>query len=171
MRKIKYTDEELLKIIKDFFEKEGKPPVKNDNLGPSRVTFQRRFGSWYNALEKAGLNINRIIRSPAKTVPCKNCKKLFQKAQSQINQTKNNFCSSSCAATYNNTHKTTGTRRSKLEVWLETKLPEIYLNQEFHFNGKDTINSELDIYLPKLSLAFELNGIYHYEPIHGPKKT
>jgi len=40
----------------------------------------------------------------------------------------------------------------------------------FHFNCKDTINSELDIYIPSLKLAFELNGIYHYEPIHGQKK-
>ena len=27
--------------------------------------------------------------------------------------------------------------------------------------------SELDIYIPSLKLAFELNGIFHYEPIHG----
>jgi len=37
-------------------------------------------------------------------------------------------------------------------------------------NDKTAINSELDIYLPKLRLAFELNGIYHYEPIYGAKK-
>ena len=29
---------------------------------------------------------------------------------------------------------------------------------------------ELDIYIPSLKLAFELNGIYHYEPIHGSDK-
>ena len=38
------------------------------------------------------------------------------------------------------------------------------------FNGKDTINSELDIYIPSLKLAFELNGIFHYEPIYGKDK-
>ena len=38
------------------------------------------------------------------------------------------------------------------------------------FNDKQTINSELDIYIPSLKLAFELNGIYHYEPIHGQHK-
>ena len=80
------------------------------------------------------------------------------------------FCNSSCAATYNNTHKTHGTRKSKLECYLETKLKELYLTLEFHFNKKDTINSELDIYIPLLKLAFELNGIYHYEPIHGAEK-
>jgi hypothetical protein len=41
---------------------------------------------------------------------------------------------------------------------------------DFHFNRKDAINSELDIYIPSLKLAFELNGIFHYQPIYGPEK-
>jgi hypothetical protein len=82
----------------------------------------------------------------------------------------NNFCSKSCAATYNNTHKTIGIRRSKLEMWLEEQLPMLYPDLELIFNDKETINSELDIYLPELKLAFELNGIFHYEPIYGPEK-
>lgn len=98
---------------------------------------------------------------------CKTCNKLFSKKQSQFKKTKNHFCSSSCAATFNNTNKTHGYRRSKLEVWLETELTKLYPNLEFHFNRKDTINSELDIYIPSLKLAFELNGIFHYEPIYG----
>ena len=35
------------------------------------------------------------------------------------------------------------------------------------FNGTDAIEAELDIYIPSLKLAFELNGIVHYEPIYG----
>jgi hypothetical protein len=38
------------------------------------------------------------------------------------------------------------------------------------FNDKSTINSELDIYIPSLRIAFELNGIFHYEPIFGKDK-
>ena len=45
-----------------------------------------------------------------------------------------------------------------------------YSNLDFIFNSKNAINSELDIYIPALNLAFELNGIFHYEPIYGVKK-
>ena len=85
-------------------------------------------------------------------------------------KTGNNFCSQSCAATYNNTHKTTGNRRSKLEKYIETELIKLYPDLEIRFNCKDTINSELDIYIPSFKLAFELNGIFHYEPIYGQDK-
>lgn len=101
---------------------------------------------------------------------CKQCKKVFEKTASQAKKHPNHFCSSSCAAKYNNAHKTKGTRRSKLEVWLESELMKFYPNLEIHFNRKDAINSELDIYIPSLKLAFELNGIFHYEPIYGEEK-
>lgn len=92
----------------------------------------------------------------------------FERVPAEIKD--RNFCSRSCAATYNNKNKTTGTRRSKLEIWLENQLPLLYPEIEFHFNKKDAIGSELDIYIPALSLAFELNGIFHYEPIYGDRK-
>jgi hypothetical protein len=103
------------------------------------------------------------------TVECKNCGKKFHKIPFEQKKTKNNFCSKSCAATYNNIHKLSGTRVSKLEVFLQEQLKKDY-DFGFHFNRKDTINSELDIYIPELKLAFELNGIFHYEPIYGTEK-
>lgn len=80
------------------------------------------------------------------------------------------FCNNSCAAKYNNTHKITGYRRSKIEVWIEEQLKNLYPNLKILFNDKTAIKSELDIYIPSLSLAFELNGIFHYEPIYGQDK-
>lgn len=105
-----------------------------------------------------------------KTVICKQCGAEFLKKESQIKKFPNHFCCSSCAAIYNNTHKTKGTRRSKLEQYLEKELPLAYPSLDFKFNQKDAINSELDIYVPSLKLAFELNGIFHYEPIYGAEK-
>lgn len=110
---------------------------------------------------KAKLQLKKI------EVTCLQCNKNFYKLPKEIIKSPNNFCGSSCAATYNNTHKTKGYRRSKLEVYLEKELPLVYPDIEFHFNRKDAINSELDIYIPDLRLAFELNGIFHYEPIYG----
>ena len=77
------------------------------------------------------------------------------------------FCSSSCAAKYNNAHKTYGTRRSKLEAYLESQLRSEFPQLELICNGKNAIGSELDFYFPQLRLAIELNGILHYEPIYG----
>jgi len=106
-------------------------------------------------------------RGSSKYLKCQQCNKTFKKNLNQIKKTKNHFCTRSCAVTYNNTHKQTGTRRSKLEKWIEEQLLITYPNLLFKFNKKDDINSELDIFIPSLNLAFELNGIFHYEPIFG----
>lgn len=103
---------------------------------------------------------------------CTNCGKIFLPTHNLGKRSKstNRFCSKSCAASYNNKHKAAGTRRSKLEKWLEEKLSTLYPNLEIKYCDKTAINSELDIYIPSFKLAFELNGIYHYEPIHGQNK-
>ena len=103
-------------------------------------------------------------------VNCLQCNTTFEKFQNQISRSPNHFCSKSCAAKYNNTHKTKGNRRSKLELWLETKLTALYPAIDVKYNLKEITNTELDIYIPKLNLAFELNGIFHYEPIYGAEK-
>jgi len=112
----------------------------------------------------------RTTLNKSSVVNCFQCNKEFNKKLSQVKKSNNHFCSRSCAVTYRNTHKSTGTRRSKLEIWLEEQLSLLYPNLIFDFNRKDAINSELDIYIPSLKLAFELNGIFHYEPIYGSDK-
>ena len=111
-------------------------------------------------------------RKQKHVICCTRCNKTIIKTSSKLKKSisGNSFCSKSCAATYNNTHKTKGYRRSKLETYLEEQLKIIYPNLEIKFNDKTVINSELDIYIPSLSLAFELNGIFHYEPIYGSEK-
>lgn len=118
---------------------------------------------------KACMNIHKGL---IQTVNCSECGTEFTKHLSEIKKSKsgNHFCSKSCSTSYNNKHKKHGTRRSKLELWIEKELTKLYPDLKINFNQSDTIGSELDIYIPSLNLAFELNGIFHYEPIYGKNK-
>ena len=144
--------------------------VKRNGLD---ITFQRE-----RAKKQKENNESEYLQSPEH---CAHCNIIIEydkflgkrtEKRKKLKQGKvyNYFCCSSCAATYNNTHKTKGNRKSKLEFYLEKELPLLYPDMEFHFNRKDAINSELDIYIPSMKLAFELNGIFHYEPIYGETK-
>lgn len=113
---------------------------------------------------------NNDSRKTIKNVKCNNCGVLFLKLPNQIKRSLNSFCSRSCSTVYNNKNKTYGIRRSKLESWLEERLTNMYPEIIFEFNKKNIINSELDIYIPSLNVAFEINGIFHYEPIFGVDK-
>lgn len=61
-----YTDNELLEFIRQFNEKNGRPPTENDfnndRRYPSVPTYQKRFGSWNNAIEIAGLPKRKITK-------------------------------------------------------------------------------------------------------------
>jgi hypothetical protein len=61
---------------------------------------------------------SKIFKSKSIDTTCSNCQTLVTIKASELKKSKsgNAFCSKSCAATYNNTHKTTGNRRSKLEI-------------------------------------------------------
>jgi hypothetical protein len=110
------------------------------------------------------------FKTTKQTFNCSNCNIELTKIPSNVKKTKNHFCSLSCSASYNNKNKTTGNRRSKLEIWVEEQLTQFYPDLPIDFNKKTAIGSELDIYIPSLNIAFELNGIFHYEPIFGPNK-
>lgn len=162
----KYTDEDLLNILKNYYKEYGKSP-KICNIQQSTI-IKRRFGSWNNGLILAELPLNMKTPEPPRNVICKQCGTLFKKQVCEINKTPNNFCSRSCSATYGNTHKKHGTRRSKVEEWLTNRIEEY--GYEVNANKIDEIGYELDIYIPSMNLAFEVNGIVHYKPIYGEKK-
>lgn len=83
---------------------------------------------------------------------------------------KHTFCSQKCSAKYFNSHKKFGYRKSKAEEYIVNQLKEDYPYLNIKENDVSTIGKELDIYLPDLNLAFEINGIVHYKPIYGEEK-
>lgn len=108
-------------------------------------------------------------------VICFQCNKEFYRKKGHCNKAtvrrwKNSFCGHSCRASYNNTHKTYGYRRSKLEIALEAFIRKAYPKLQMVCNSTSAINNELDFYFPSLNLAVEINGVFHYKPIFGIKK-
>ncbi len=173
--KPQYNKVILIQTIKDFYNKFHKAPFRKDCLKHGLVSgnvYQRHFGSWSNALRESGIPFKE--KNKPILVNCKKCNKEFCFSVCSFNhksrKSKNTFCSLSCAASYNNTNKQYGTRRSKLETAIENLLKIDYPNLNIEFNSKTAIKSELDIYFPDLKFAIELNGIVHYEPIFGKDK-
>jgi hypothetical protein len=123
-----------------------------------------------NSLRFCSTKCRNKVNDKRKMIPCHFCKKITKHKQRGIKNSKFLFCSTSCSTTYWNAHKTWGSSRSKLEIWIEKQLSNLYPNLHIDYNKNDVINSELDIYIPSIKLAFELNGIFHYEPIFGEDK-
>ena len=104
-------------------------------------------------------------------IQCRNCNKNIIRKKSEQVRNSNNFCSHSCSAKFNNKLRDFGKSRSKLEFWIEFQLKQLYPKLKINFNNRKILKGlELDIYIPSLNLAFELNGIFHYEPIYGIDK-
>lgn len=136
-------------------------PLKSYNLKKKRSPLAKDFCS-HDCHNQSRKKYNFIF--------CDNCGVSFSKDPVQIRKTKNNFCSRNCGASYKNKHKTSGFRRSKLEIFLEDKILENFDYLKCNFNVTSIIGSELDIYFPDLKLAIQINGIVHYKPIYGLDK-
>lgn len=106
-------------------------------------------------------------------VVCEECGRIFFATKSQIKEAlKNNprrtaqYCSRRCITKHKNRTMIQGKNRSHLEEFISENLPSRYPQLEILFNRWDIIGGdELDIYIPSLKLAIELNGRFHYENV------
>jgi hypothetical protein len=97
-------------------------------------------------------------------VECFHCHKKFLKHLYAIKNSKKHFCSDLCAKNLQK-HKDWGGKRSKLEIAIEEHFKDIFPFIYIRYNKAD-IGYELDIYIPCLELAIELNGVFHYRVIY-----
>lgn len=93
------------KYVKDgnkLIQLKFKSNIKNSILFSFRQ-LKNQFEDWSDFYQ---LVIGKKFTKPQKSVEvnCKNCEKNFKKKYNQISKTNNNFCSRSCAVSFNN-HK------------------------------------------------------------------
>jgi hypothetical protein len=120
----------------------------------------KKYPNHFCSIKCCGIHKNKKTE-----VVCFNCKKLFMKEQCEIKRAPRHCCSKDCFKMMAKYKKNWGSNRSKLEIYIEKKLTEdLELNILYN---KTSIGYELDIHIPELNLAIELNGITHYKPIYG----
>lgn len=162
-----------------YSQEEFNSAKRTDLLPYQCIYCKKTFYKWKGAINDI-LNPNREEtgnycsqkcsnnhRFPPTFKPCETCGSPVKITQYKLKINKHIFCSRKCAGKYSSTHRKHGYKISKLELWLQEKLNQQFQNLEILYNQNNTINNELDIYIPTLRLAFELNGIFHYKPIYG----
>jgi len=104
------------------------------------------------------------FRDKKENVICLVCGVTFKKTSCDIIRKPRHFCSFECRKLVNN-FKDWGGKRSKLEIAIEKHFKDIFPFMYIRYNKTD-ISHELDIYVPCLELAIELNGPLHYRVIY-----
>jgi endogenous inhibitor of DNA gyrase (YacG/DUF329 family) len=139
-----------------------------------KKTFERQlaaFNSNKNKLFNVFCSTKCTRTGPSKTlVQCTFCGKPVNKLTVELKRSPKPFCNKSCATSYRNANKTTGFKRSKLEILIQKQLTLDFPSLLVLYNNRTEIGIELDFYFPTLRFALELNGPTHYEPIYGKDK-
>jgi predicted nucleic acid-binding Zn ribbon protein len=96
---MRYTDEQLLQSIRDFYTKYNVVP-KHHELSISKEAFRRRFGGFSKAIVLAGLSLSKRY-GDLSTKQCEHCHIMFKAIR-----TTQRFCSHSCSASATNLTRT-----------------------------------------------------------------
>jgi hypothetical protein len=102
-------------------------------------------------------------------LPCGQCGKPVYKQWHELKRSKsgNVFCNLSCANTWSNFTSKKKDSKSILEDYMQKQLKIDFPYLVILYNQNEVISSELDIYIPQLNAAIEINGPLHYTPALG----
>lgn len=105
-------------------------------------------------------------------VICAFCKNKFLKDKIRAVKFPLSFCNHSCSTKYLHKHKKLKLNiRSKSEDMLVNLIKEDFPNLIIILNDREVLDGlEIDILIPEMNLAIELNGPTHYFPIYGQEK-
>lgn len=130
-------------------------------------------GNGSHTLDSCGRACAGQLKAKPPNVTCEQCGHAFRKFPSEIKKAPLHFCSMSCACRYNNQHKRHGKiKRSKAEKHLEKLIRHDFPTLCLSVNDRSLLASglEIDLLLPTLKIAIEINGPCHYHPIYGTEK-
>lgn len=170
----------LIKCICSNCNKEFERNKGNVNINNSKKTFcSLKCSGAFKTKNKKPKNLtNKIKKIKPNTkikCNCKQCNKEIYRTPYSISTKKNKngfiFCSRSCRMTYQNLNnpKKYSCRKSKAEIYLYNLIKQDFPNLIVTENNRTILKSklEIDLFIPELKLAIELNGPVHYLPIYG----
>lgn len=105
---------------------------------------------------------------------CSLCKTKIFRTETDVKNSKSQtfFCKKSCKTKYANQYQITHKPKSRAETILCNLIKEYFPNLLVQENARNILPSklEIDIFIPSLKLAIELNGPIHYIPMYGQEK-
>lgn len=134
-----------------------------------------------NSTCAGNFNGKKLSEKGSENIHCSYCNKIFnrRKALNVTRKTKEeklNFCSQECNGLYAvklgkgifDQSQNYIKLRSDLELFIESKIGNEFPFLDLEVCNRTLMNGpELDFYIPSIKLAIEINGIFHYSPIHG----